>query len=191
MSGLTFVDTNVLVYARDLREPQRQLIAHAWLERLWAERSGRIGMQILSEYYVTVTRKLKPGLIEEQAWDDVEAFLQWQPQPIDRETMQRGRIIQARYQLSWWDSLVVAAARQQGCATLLTEDLQEGSLIDGVRIVNPFSYSVQEVRAESYADDGKVGATSEPGKGPRTRARVRQSSGPRRKSRQSSRNDPP
>lgn len=150
MSGPIFVDANVLVYARDAGERRRQPVARAWLEWLWTEQLGRTSMQVLSEYYVTVTRELKPGLPEEQAWDDVEALMQWQPQPVDRATMQRGRTIQARYRLSWWDALVVAAAREQGCAVLLTEDLQDGALIDGVRIRDPFEYSVQEARAESY-----------------------------------------
>lgn len=113
-------------------------------------------MQVLSEYYVTVTRKLKPGLPEEQAWDDVEALMTWQPQPVDRATMQRARTIQARHRLSWWDALVVAAAREQGCAVLLTEDLQEGALIDGVRIRNPFTYSVQDAGAEAYRPGDKL-----------------------------------
>lgn len=154
MTAPIFVDTNVLVYVRDSGETRRQPLAQAWLEWLWAERLGRTGMQVLSEYYVTVTRKLKPGLTEEQAWDDVEALLCWQPQPVDRPTMARARIIQARYRLSWWDSLVLAAAREQGCAVLLTEDLQDGAMIDGVRIRSPFSYSAQEAAAETYGRGG-------------------------------------
>ncbi len=164
MSAPIFVDANVLVYARDAGEARRQPLAQAWLEWLWAEQLGRTGMQVLSEYYVTVTRKLKPGLPEEQAWDDVEALMQWQPQPVDHATMQRARTIQSRHRLSWWDALVVAAAREQGCAVLLTEDLQEGALIDGVRIRNPFTYSLQEASAETYG----------PGDTPRDRRRKRQ-----------------
>jgi len=155
MTAPIFVDANVLVYARDVGEARRQPLAQAWLEWLWAEQLGRTGMQVLSEYYVTVTRKLKPGLPEEQAWDDVEALMHWQPQAVDRATMQRARTIQARHRLSWWDALVVAAAREQGCAVLLTEDLQEGALIDGVRIRNPFTYSVQDAGAETYRPGDK------------------------------------
>lgn len=150
MTAPIFVDTNVLVYARDSGEARRQPLAQAWLEWLWTEQLGRTGMQVLSEYYVTVTRKLKPGLPEQQAWDDVEALMHWQPQPVDQATMKRGRTIQARHQLSWWDALVVAAAREQGCAVLLTEDMQDGALIDGIRIRSPFSYSTHEAAAEAY-----------------------------------------
>ncbi len=150
MSAPIFVDTNVLVYARDAGDARRQPLARAWLEWLWAERLGRTGTQVLSEYYVTVTRRLKPGLPEEQAWDDVEALMHWQPQPVDLPTMQRARTIQARHRLSWRDALVVAAAREQGCPVLLTEDLQDGALIDGVRVRSPFSYSVQQAGTETY-----------------------------------------
>lgn len=151
MSAPIFVDTNVFVYARESGDAVRQPRAQSWLEWLWREQLGRTGMQVLSEYYVTVTRKLKPGLPAEQAWDDVEALMQWNPQPVDRGAMQRARTIEARYRLSWWDALVVAAAREQGCAVLLTEDLQDGALIDGVRVRNPFAFSVQELVAEPYA----------------------------------------
>ncbi|MCZ7560418.1 MAG: PIN domain-containing protein [Burkholderiaceae bacterium] len=139
------------MYARDAGDLRRQPLAQAWLEWLWAEQLGRTGTQVLSEYYVTVTRKLKPGLSEEQAWDDVEALMQWQPQPVDLATMQRARTIRARHRLSWWDALVVAAAREQGCPVLLTEDLQDGALIDGVRVRNPFSYSIRDAGAETWA----------------------------------------
>ena len=59
--ALCFVDTNVLVYARDASEPEKQKTAQAWMARLWRERRGRLSFQVLHEYYVTVTLKLKPG----------------------------------------------------------------------------------------------------------------------------------
>lgn len=168
MIGPIFVDASVLVHARDAGESQRQPLARGWLEWLWAERLGRTGMQVLSEYYVTVTRKLKPGLSEERAWDDVEALMQWHPQPVDRATMERGRTIQARYRLSWCDALVVAAAREQGCALLLSEDLQDGALIDGVRIRDPFAYSIQDARAESTGYDRNTPASGRRPRGDRS-----------------------
>jgi predicted nucleic acid-binding protein len=80
---------------------------------------------VLSEYYVNVTRKLDPGLSANEAWDDVQALLAWDPQPIDGALLQRGQSVSSRYGLSWWDSLVVAAAQAQGCSLLLTEGLQD------------------------------------------------------------------
>jgi hypothetical protein len=97
-----------------------------------------------------VTRKLAPGLPPEEAWDDVSALLAWNPQPVDRDVLTGGHEIEQRYRLSWWDSLVVAAARVQGCAILLSEDLQDGASFAGVTVRNPFAFGVQEATA-SYA----------------------------------------
>lgn len=148
MTTPIFVDTNVFVSTRDAGDARRQPLAQEWLEWLWAQRLGRAGLQVLSEYYVTVTRKLKPEPSKEEAWDDVDALLHWQPQPIDTPTLRRARLVQNRHRLSWRDALVVAAARKQGCATLLTEDLQDGALLDSVRIRNPFTWSIREAGAD-------------------------------------------
>lgn len=147
MIAPVFVDTNVIVYARDAREPTKQRLAESWLEHLWRERLGRTSFQVLSEYYVSVTRRLDPGLSPEEAWDDVNALQAWNPRPVDRAVLERGRAVEARYRISWWDSLVVAAAQLEGCAVLLTEDLQDGAQFDGVTVRSPFTLSIAESRA--------------------------------------------
>jgi predicted nucleic acid-binding protein len=144
MTAPVFVDTNVLVYARDAGEPLKQARAAEWLAYLWRERAGRISTQVLSEYYVGVTRKLRPGLSPQEAWDDVQALCAWRPQAIDEGVLRRGREIEARYELVWWDSLIVAAAQAQGCAVLLSEDLQDGGMYGGVLVRSPFTLAVQE-----------------------------------------------
>jgi predicted nucleic acid-binding protein len=144
MTAPVFVDTNVLLYARDSSEPGKQSRAAPWLEHLWRERRGRTSMQVLSEYYVNLTRKLKPGLSPEAAWDDVTAFLAWRPQPVDEAVMVRGREIEHRHRLSWWDSLIVAAAELQGCQLLLSEDFQDGRSYGSVTIRSPFTRGVEE-----------------------------------------------
>lgn len=144
MTELVFVDTNVLVYARDASDPSRNTQAMHWMEMLWRDRCGRISTQVLSEYYVTVTRKLKPGLSQQEAWDDVSALMTWDPLPTDRALLQRGWELRRRFQLGWWDSLLVGAAQAQGCSILLSEDLQDGSILGGVVIRNPFTTQAQE-----------------------------------------------
>jgi predicted nucleic acid-binding protein len=144
MTAPVFVDTNVFLYARDAGEPAKQPRAAAWLERLWRERLGRTSVQVLSEYYVNVTSRLDPGLSADAAWDDVNALFMWRPQPIDQALMQRGREIEQRHRLSWWDSLVVGAAQLQGCALLLTEDLQDGGVYGGVTVRSPFTFAPGE-----------------------------------------------
>jgi predicted nucleic acid-binding protein len=147
MTTPVFVDTNVFLYARDAGEPRKQPRAAEWLAQLWRERTGRTSIQVLSEYYVNVTRKLDPGLEPEEAWDDVLALLAWHPQDIDAGLMRRGREVERRYGLSWWDSLVVGAAQVQGCTLLLTEDLQDGADYGGVTVRSPFKLEVGEAVA--------------------------------------------
>jgi predicted nucleic acid-binding protein len=147
MTALVFVDTNVLVYARDAREPKKQVRATAWLEFLWQQQSGRTSTQVISEYYVALTRKLQPRVPSVEAWDDASAFLAWRPQAIDEAVMQRGREIEQRYRLAWWDSLIVAAAQLQSCALLLSEDWQDGADYGGVTVRNPFTLEVSEPAA--------------------------------------------
>lgn len=144
MTELVFVDTSVFLYARDAGEPAKQPRAAAWLDRLWRDRTGRTSMQVLSEYYVNLTRKLSPGLPPEEAWDDLAALMAWRPATIDEPLMRRAREIEQRHRLSWWDSLVVAAAQVQGCALLLTEDLQDGGVYGGVTVRSPFASTLSE-----------------------------------------------
>jgi predicted nucleic acid-binding protein len=148
MTALVFVDSSVLLYRRDPTEPVKRPLATAWLEHVWRQQTGRISCQVLSEYYTNATRKLRPGLDLDEAWDDVEALQSWRPQPLDAELLRLGRAIERRYRLSWWDSLIVASAQSQNCAILLTEDLQDGVYFDGVTVRSPFTLSVNEAAAE-------------------------------------------
>lgn len=147
MAGLVFVDTNVLIYARDPGEPVKQRRAQDWLAYLWRESKGRTSTQVLSEFYVNVTRKLAVPVSSENAWQEVTTFLAWRPQPIDEALMGRARGIEQRFRLSWWDSMVVAAAQLQGCALLLSEDLQDGAVFGAVTARNPYTLDVHEPAA--------------------------------------------
>jgi predicted nucleic acid-binding protein len=169
MTARIFVDTNVFVYARQASEPAKQPLAARWLERLWEEQSGRTGVQVLNEYYVTVTRKIKPALPPADAWDDVKSLLVWNPQPMDLELLHRGREIEQRHGLSWWDSLIVGAAQLQGCVLLLTEDLQDRAVYGSVTVRNPFTFGVSE-DVTNYAVEG-VAAHAHPRRGRPRRAK--------------------
>jgi predicted nucleic acid-binding protein len=149
MSELTFVDTNILVYARDSDQGQKQKIAAQRLSDLWRERTGRTSVQVLSEYYVTLTRKLKPGVKAEDAWDDVQAMMSWEPQPLDGEMLERAWEIERRYRTSWWDATIVAAAHAQSCTILLSEDFQDGMAFGQVVVRNPFALRIEE-RGDAY-----------------------------------------
>lgn len=138
MSVTCFVDTNVLVYARDADEIEKQPLAEAWLKALWRRRQGRLSYQVLHEYYVTVTRKLHPGIPVRDARDDVRTLMSWHPVSANGEMLESAWALQDRHGLSWWDALVVSAAQVAGADYLLTEDLSDGQNLGGLVVVNPF-----------------------------------------------------
>jgi predicted nucleic acid-binding protein len=144
MTALVFVDTNVLVYARDSRDAAKRASAREWLELLWRELRGRTSTQVLNEYYSLLTQRAKFQVSRTAAWDDVRELLKWRPQEIDVETLTRAREVEMQYQLNWWDCLIVAAAQAQGCSLLLTEDLQDRANYGGVTVRNPFLLGVEQ-----------------------------------------------
>ena len=147
MTGTVFVDTNVFVYSRDAREAEKMARARQWLEYLWREQLGRTSVQVLTEYYNVMTRKMRPAVPPQRAWDSVDALFVWNPQAADKALLERGRSVEERHKLSWWDSLVVAAAQLQACSVLLTEDLQHRCTYGAVTVLDPFQTGVAEARA--------------------------------------------
>lgn len=135
-----FVDSNVLVYACDASEPVKQARASAWLERLWRTRTGHLSTQVLHEAYVTMTRKLRPGMPPADARDVLRDLLAWRPLALDGPLLEAAWGVQDRYGISFWDALVVAAANRCGCDHLLTEDLPDGQVYWEVTVVDPFRH---------------------------------------------------
>jgi predicted nucleic acid-binding protein len=138
MSVKAFVDTNIFVYARDAGAGHKQVKSAKLIAQLWETRNGRVSIQILNEYFVTVTRKLKPGLSETIAWRDMMALRAWEPVSIDWSLLDEGRKYHLEYALSWWDALVIAAAHRSQSDIIYSEDLADGQLYGRVRNVNPF-----------------------------------------------------
>lgn len=149
MTGLCFVDANVLVYIRDPRDRAKQARANAWHEYLWRVRRGRTSLQVLSEYYVNARRL--GGVAADDLWKSVERYFAWNPQPIDEALLRRAHEVEQRWRLSWWDSMVVAAAQLQDCTLLLTEDLQDGVVFGTVTVRSPFTLDVREPAAQYAA----------------------------------------
>ncbi|HEX4960641.1 MAG TPA: PIN domain-containing protein [Thermoanaerobaculia bacterium] len=138
MTALVFVDTNVLLYRHDRDRPDKQSAAELWMAHLWRTRSGRVSVQVLQEFYVNVTQKLKPGLDRQSARQEVRELTTWHPILLDSRVVSEAWELQDRYDLSFWDCLIAAAARIAGCRFLLTEDLQHDQDLNGVRVLNPF-----------------------------------------------------
>jgi len=140
MTVRVFVDTNVLVYARDRTDGDKNERALAWLAALWQERAGHLSWQVLQEYYVTVPRKLDPPRDRSLAREDVTSLVTWRPFSVDLPTVDAAWAVEVRFGLSWWDALIVAAAQVGGCTHLLTDDLQDGQSLDGVKVIDPFRH---------------------------------------------------
>jgi predicted nucleic acid-binding protein len=134
----TFVDTNVLVYAHDASEARKQPVARVLLEELWASRSGALSTQVLQEFYVVATRKFDPPMSRPAAREIVALYGTWPLVRTDLPLILAASQLEERHALSFWDALIVEAARRVGATRLVTEDLQGERRIGGVRIENPF-----------------------------------------------------
>jgi predicted nucleic acid-binding protein len=139
--NLTFLDTNLLIYRRDPRDPEKQRIAYAWIVSLSKQRKGRLSWQVLQEFYDVARRKLGNfGLTADLARLDVRLLAQWLPPAPDVPLYESAWSVQDRHGYSWWDALIIAAALRQECTTLLSEDLQHGQVIDDrLTLINPFA----------------------------------------------------
>lgn len=135
MPGRTFLDTNVLVYALDDADPDKKQTARALLTET---ADVVVSAQVLSEFYVTITRKLQPTVPPETAIEMVRRLARLPCVAIDAELAQLAIEAGRRWRLSHWDALVIEAARQAGCTRILTEDLSAGAVYHGLAIENPF-----------------------------------------------------
>jgi predicted nucleic acid-binding protein len=136
MTATVFVDTNVFLYALDGSDLRKQEQAREWRTELWQRRSGRVSVQVLQEFYANVIRKWPSA--KDEARSEIRNLLAWRPLVADASLLELGWKIQDRYQLSFWDSLIVAAAKTSGCRYLLTEDLKHEQELNGVIVANPF-----------------------------------------------------
>jgi predicted nucleic acid-binding protein len=146
MTVPVFVDTNVLIYAVDKGDLKKREAARLWRDELWKSRRGRISFQVLQEFYANVSRRWPAA--REQTVAEIRNLMAWQPLSIDAVVLENAWKIEERYLLSFWDSLIVSAAKAASCRYLLTEDLQADQDLDGVVVVNPFQSSPREIRAD-------------------------------------------
>ncbi|MEQ8833232.1 MAG: PIN domain-containing protein [Miltoncostaeaceae bacterium] len=135
----TFVDTNILVYAHDASEHRRQPIAAALLRRLWNTRSGMVSTQVLTEFYNVVTRRLRVPLARRDARELVSRYAVWPVVQVDTPLILAASALEEEHSFSFWDALIVEAARRGGARVLASEDLQHGRRLDTLSIENPFA----------------------------------------------------
>jgi predicted nucleic acid-binding protein len=132
----SFIDTNVLVYTDDSRDPAKQAAAIELVKVHQRGRTGVVSLQVLEEYFNSATGKLK--LTAELAKRRVEFFALLHVVESRVDDLLAAIDIHRLHRLSFWDALIIRSAKMAGCSVLLTEDMQHGQVIDGVRIVNPF-----------------------------------------------------
>lgn len=136
MSVRSFFDTNILIYTDDKASPAKQRRALSLLEEHRRAGSGVLSLQVLQEYFVTVTRKL--GVDSLIARRKVELLAEFDVAVPDVADAQAAIDLHRLHGFSFWDGLILRAAKQSGCRVLLSEDMQDAREIDGVQIMNPF-----------------------------------------------------
>lgn len=139
MSAEFFVDSNVLVYAHDVGAGDRHEVAQEIVRRLWRDRSGALSTQVLQEVYVNVRRKAEKPVSREEALQLIEDYLRWEVVVNTGRSVVEAIRIEKRFDISFWDALIVHAAQSAGATTLYTEDLNDGQVYGSVKAINPFA----------------------------------------------------
>ena len=139
MKGADFIDTNILVYAYDNHFPDKQQRAREILIRAVKNGSGVLSTQVLGEFFTVVTKKIKMPLSVKNARDIIKYMGSMPVQEIDLLIVNRAIDTLEQYKISYWDSLIIAAAERAGCNHILSEDLNAGQKYHEMEIINPFT----------------------------------------------------
>ncbi len=137
MSDRYFVDTNILVYAHDASAGRKHERAKALVQQLWRDRTGIVSTQVLQELAVNLRRKAGRPVDSRTARDIVADYLTWHVVVNGGESILEALDLEARYQISFWDALVLQAAQASGAEVLYSEDFSDGQTYGSVRVVNP------------------------------------------------------
>jgi predicted nucleic acid-binding protein len=141
MSAVVFVDSNILIYAHDLDAGVKRERAVAKLRELWDSGTGRLSIQVLQEFYVNATLKLNTPVARSTAREVIKTYGVWIHRATTIETVTRATEISDLVRISFWDALIVASAEEVDADELLSEDLNDGQAIAGIRVVNPLKVS--------------------------------------------------
>ena len=133
-----FIDSNVLVYSYDSAEPDKRSVAQQLIAGLVGNGNGFISVQVLGEFFVSVTRRIRNPLSIEEAAAAVDLIGSLPVIDIDSAMVRRAIATHSRYGTSYWDSLIIAAAERAGCTGILSEDMNTGQSYHGILAVNPF-----------------------------------------------------
>ena len=135
---LQFVDTNILIFAHDRSAGDKHIQARDLIRALWQSGEGCLSIQVLQEFYVNVTQKVAKPLTQDVAAQIIADLSVWQVYRPGLEDVLDTIRLQGRYQISFWDAMIVSSAIQLGCQTIWSEDLNPGQVYDSVAVTNPF-----------------------------------------------------
>lgn len=141
MSDKYFVDTNILMYAHDTSAGVKHERAKALVEEMWRDRTGVVSTQVLQELSVNLRKKARRPLDAKATRDIVADYLAWQVIVNGGDSILEAIDLESRYQISFWDALVVHAAQLSGADVLYSEDLSDGQTYGTVRVINPLRAS--------------------------------------------------
>ena len=139
MSDKAFLDTNILVYAYDQHEPRKQSIAQNLITDGIEQENLLVSVQVLGEFFNVVTRHIPQPMTSDQAQEIISIISYLPVQEIDLAMVNRAIDIHKRYQISYWDALIVSAAERAGCTLILSEDLNAGQAYHDIVVRNPFT----------------------------------------------------
>ena len=142
MSDRFFVDTNILMYAHDKAAGAKHERAKALVEELWRSRTGVVSTQVLQELAVNLRKKVGRPLDAKATREIVTDYLAWHVVVNGGESILEALDLEVRFQISFWDALVVHAAQSAGTQVLYSEDLSDGQLYGAVRVMNPFRLDI-------------------------------------------------
>ncbi|MGH6834735.1 MAG: PIN domain-containing protein [Methylocella sp.] len=141
MTARLFVDTNILIYALDPAEPAKRAMSADLLRRTMANHTLVLSPQNLNECYRVLIERRR-FIPEAAARSYLTCLMPWCIAPLDARTTAKAWAVQDEAGLAWWDALLAASALLAGCKLFISEDMRNGQLISGMRIVNPFSPAI-------------------------------------------------
>jgi len=134
----SFLDTNIIVYAFDKKDPEKNQTARKLIESLLLDDNFFISSQVILEFINVAYKKIKPPMADDQLYKFTESFPDKKIILINKDIIQKAIRIRMETQYSIWDSLIISAALSSGCTILYSEDLSHGKIVDGLQICNPF-----------------------------------------------------
>jgi len=138
MTDKVFVDTSILVYAHDISAGDKHARAKNLVEELWESKAGCLSIQVLQEFYVSVTQKVSSPMARSTAREIIRNLAYWHVHEPGIEDVIAAIDLQDRFQLSFWDAMIIQSALHLDCSLIWSEDLNPGQVYNHTRLVNPF-----------------------------------------------------